>query len=183
MILIIHAHPYPQHSRAGRVLLDAIRDLPGVSIRSLYDKYPDFDIDVEAEQAALTEARLIVWLHPIYWYSVPALLKQWFDVVLTRGWAYGKGGTVLKGKDCLWVATTGGTTDAYTEGGAHQRPFDAFIAPIEQTAKFCGMQWLPPLHLHGAHVVSEAELASHAAELRARLMAWQQRESERNDVG
>jgi glutathione-regulated potassium-efflux system ancillary protein KefF len=74
MILIIHAHPYPQHSRAGPVLLDAVRDLPGVSIRSLYDKYPDFDIDVEAEQAALTEARLIVWLHPIYWYSVPALL-------------------------------------------------------------------------------------------------------------
>lgn len=141
------------------------------------------DIDVEAEQAALTESRLVVWLHPICWYSVPALLKQWFDVVLTRGWAYGKGGTALKGKDCLWVATTGGTPDAYTESGAHQRPFDAFVAPIEQTAKFCGMQWLPPLQLHGAHVVSEAELASHAAEFRARLIAWQQRESEREDVG
>lgn len=81
------------------------------------------------------------------------------------------------------MATTGGTADAYTEQGAHQRPFDAFIAPIEQTAKFCRMQWLPPLHLHGAHVVSEAELANHAAEFRARLIAWQQRESERNNVG
>ncbi|MBC7624708.1 MAG: glutathione-regulated potassium-efflux system oxidoreductase KefF [Aeromicrobium sp.] len=174
MILVISAHPYPQRSRASRALIDAVRDLPGVAVRSLYDKYPDFDIDVEAEQTALTAARVVVWLHPIYWYSVPGLLKHWFDVVLTRGWAYGGGAAALAGKACLWVTTTGGTSETYTEQGVHQRPFDAFVAPVEQTAKFCGMRWLAPLHFYGAHVISDAELASHAALFRARLIEWQQ---------
>ena len=104
MVLILYAHPYPQHSRAGKALLDAVGDLPGLETRSLYDLYPDFDIDVAAEQAALTRAELVVWLHPVYWYSVPSMLKHWFDVVLLRGWAYGKEGNALRGKRCLWAA-------------------------------------------------------------------------------
>ena len=177
MILVITAHPYPQHSRAGRALLNAVRELPEVQVRSLYDMYPDFDIDVEAEQAALLGATLVVWLHPIYWYSVPGMLKHWFDVVLTRGWAYGSGGEALRGKACLWVATTGGTPETYTPAGAHHRPFTDFIAPIEQTARFCGMHWLEPVTVHGAHVVSDAELALAAAAFRQRLIDWQQSES------
>lgn len=173
MILIIHAHPYPQHSRANRAVLNAIADLAGVEVRSLHDLYPDFDIDVEVEQAALTKARLVVWMHPIYWYSVPAMLKHWFDVVLTRGWAYGAGGTALAGKHCWWVSTTGGTDAAYTPDGAHQRPFDDFVAPIAQTARFCGMHWLEPLSLHGAHVISDAELVAGARLVRERLVEWQ----------
>ncbi len=43
MILIIHAHPYPAHSRSVKGLLEGVRDLPGVEVRSLYDLYPDFD--------------------------------------------------------------------------------------------------------------------------------------------
>jgi glutathione-regulated potassium-efflux system ancillary protein KefF len=155
-------------------MLDTVRDLPSVTVRSLYDRYPDFDIDVEAEQAALIEAKLVIWMHPIYWYSVPGMLKHWFDVVLTRGWAYGNGGTALAGKSCLWVTTTGGTPETYAIDGAHRRPFDDFAAPVEQTARFCGMQWLPPLTLHGSHVISEGELSEMAATLRRRVMAWQQ---------
>ena len=106
MILIIHAHPYPTHSRACRVLLDAVRDLPDVEVRSLYDLYPNFDIDIAAEQGALLRAGLVVWLHPIYWYSVPAMQKHWFDVVLLRGWAYGKDGKQLcaiqRIANCVW---------------------------------------------------------------------------------
>ena len=172
MILIIHAHPYPRHSRATRALLDAVRDLPGVEVRSLYDLYPDFDIDVVDEQGALMRADLVVWLHPIYWYSVPAMLKHWFDVVLLRGWAYGKEGTALRGKPCLWVTTTGGDAVAYSPGGMHEQPFENFAHPIEQTARFCGMTWEEPLVVHGAHLVSDAELTTAAQQFRARLVAW-----------
>ena len=79
MIYLVFAHPYPSQSRANRALFDAVRDLPGVEVCSLYDRYPDFDIDVAAEQAALARAQLVLWMHPVYWYSVPALLKHWFD--------------------------------------------------------------------------------------------------------
>jgi len=172
MILIVHAHPYPRNSRAGKAMLAAVRDLPGVELRSLYDLYPDFDIDVAAEQAALACAELVVWLHPVYWYSVPALMKHWFDVVLLRGWAFGDGGTALHGKHCLWVATTGGLESSFSESGAHQLPFEAFVAPIRQTAKFCGMRWEPPILLLGAHVVADNEIAAAATAFRERLAAW-----------
>lgn len=170
MILILYAHPYPQHSRACRALLDAVTDLPGLETRSLYDLYPDFDIDVAAEQAALSRADLVVWLHPIYWYSVPSMLKHWFDVVLLRGWAYGKDGTALQGKRCLWVVSTGGDVDSYSAAGMHQQPFEKFVPPIEQTARFCGMTWQTPIVVHGAHVVSDGELAAAAGNFRARLL-------------
>ena len=171
MILVLYAHPYPQHSRACKALLNAVSDLPDLETRSLYDLYPDFDIDVTAEQAALSRADVVVWLHPIYWYSVPSMLKHWFDVVLLRGWAYGAEGNALRGKKCLWVVSAGGDEDSYSAGGMHEQPFKNFVPPIEQTARFCGMTWQTPIVVHGAHAVGDAELAIVTESFRARLIA------------
>src|SRR5688572_14060703 len=91
-VLLIYAHPYPDRSIANRKLLEAVDGLQGVAIRSLYDLYPTFDIDVSSEQKALRGAQVVVLQHPMYWYSVPSLLKHWFDKVLARGFAYGQGG-------------------------------------------------------------------------------------------
>ena len=169
MLALIFAHPYPDRSRANRALLSAVRDLPGVDVRSLYDLYPAFDFDVEAEQAALSRSKIIVWQHPIYWYAPPSLLKHWFDKVLLRGWAYGEGGTALHGKRCLWVATTGGTPAEYSPSGMHGHPFSAFVPAVEQTARFCGMRWEDPIILHGSHRVSDAEIDRSAENYRMRL--------------
>jgi len=172
MIDVIYAHPYPRHSRACAALLAAIEDLPRLQVRSLYDRYPDFDVDVAAEQAALEGAGLAVWMHPLYWYSTPALLKHWFDQVLLKGWAWGEGGVALAGKDCLWVTTTGGDQPAYSAQGRHAHEFEAFVPSIEQTARFCGMNWLEPFVVHGAHEVTDESLRASARALRARLEAW-----------
>jgi glutathione-regulated potassium-efflux system ancillary protein KefF len=169
MIALIFAHPYPDRSRANRVLLSAVRDLPGLELRSLYDLYPDFGIDVEREQEALSRARLVVWQHPLYWYSVPGLLKHWFDKVLARGWAYGEDGRALHGKTCLWVTTTGGDDHAFSAAGMHAHPFAAFVPHVEQTARFCGMRWAEPLILHAAHRISEHSLHGEGQRYRARL--------------
>jgi glutathione-regulated potassium-efflux system ancillary protein KefF len=172
MICVIHAHPYLSRSRANRALADALRTLPDVEFRSLYDLYPDFDIDFDAEQQALARARLVVWMHPVYWYSVPALLKHWFDKVLAFGWAYGEGGTALTGKHCLWVPTIGGDEETYAPAGLHARPFATFAPAIEQTARYCGMQWVPPHIVYGANDIDDARLAGHAAALVQRLAPW-----------
>jgi glutathione-regulated potassium-efflux system ancillary protein KefF len=177
MICVIHAHPYLRHSRANRALADALRASPGLDLRSLYDLYPDFDIDVSAEQRALDQARLVVWMHPVFWYSVPALLKHWFDKVLAYGWAYGEGGAALHGKHCLWVPTTGGTARDFTPSGLHAHPFVSFAPPIEQTARFCGMHWESPYIVHGANLIDEARLALQAAALVQRLAPWREREA------
>jgi glutathione-regulated potassium-efflux system ancillary protein KefF len=170
-IVLIHAHPYPRRSRANRALLRAVEDLPGLSVRSLYDRYPDFAIDVDAEKAALLEADLIVWQSPFYWYGVPALLQHWFEKVLEHGWAYGPGGDALTGKRVLWVTTTGSPPSGYRHEGMHAHPFKVFVPPIEQTARFCGMSWEDPLVIHGAHVIDKAELSRYAQTYRARLQA------------
>lgn len=169
MVVLVFAHPYPDRSRANRRLLEAVSDLPNVDVRSLYDMYPGFDIDVPAEQAALEGASAVVWQHPTYWYTVPGLLKHWFDKVLLRGWAYGEGGTALSGKRCLWVATTGGDDLAYSEEGMHRRAFDAYWPVIEQTAVFCGMLWEEPLIVRGVHQLGDAELDEAARKYRKRV--------------
>ena len=169
MITLIYAHPHPLRSRGSRALVEAVRTLPGLEVRSLYDLYPDFSLDVEAEQRALAASRLLVWQHPVYWYSVPALLKLWFEQVLAHGWAYGEGGTALAGKDCLWVSTTGGPPDWYTPEGPHGHAFAAFEPTIRQTARFCGMNWLDPVAVYGAHRISEDELEHAALAYRQRL--------------
>jgi glutathione-regulated potassium-efflux system ancillary protein KefF len=168
MITLIYAHPYPDRSRANRVLLDKVRELPGVEVRDLYRLYPDFGVDVEEEQAALLRADTIVWQGPMYWYTVPALLKHWFEKVLAMGWAYGDK-KVLEGKSCLWSVTTGAPDYAFQREGFHAFQFEEFVPVVQQTAQFCGMRWLAPFVLHGAHRVSDDELEQYAQDYRERL--------------
>jgi glutathione-regulated potassium-efflux system ancillary protein KefF len=172
LIALIYAHPHPARSRANRLLLEAARGVPAVTVRSLYDSYPDFEIDVAAERKLLLESELIVWQHPLMWYSAPALQKLWFDTVLANGWATGEGGTALVGKTCLWVTTTGAASAGYTAEGVHRFPFAAFVPVMEMTARYCGMHWLPPLVVHGAHQIDDAVLQQHAAQYRQRLLSF-----------
>jgi glutathione-regulated potassium-efflux system ancillary protein KefF len=163
-IVVLSAHPDLAHSRVNRALTDACRAaaLPNVLLRDLYALYPDYLIDVEAEQAALRGARLVVWLHPLHWYSMPPLMKLWVDEVLAFGWAYGPGGDALRGQDLWLVVSTGGPESSYQPRGAHRHFFDAFLPPYEQTAALCGQRFLPPLVIHGAHQLAEAELQAQA---------------------
>ena len=163
-IVILVAHPQNEHSSVNRTLLQAVQrsGQARVELRDLYALYPDYLIDVQAEQAALTAARLVVWQHPIHWYGMPPLLKLWLDEVFAFGWAYGPGGDRLRGKDLWLVTSTGGAAESYRPDGHNRYFFDAFLPPYEQTAALAGMRFLPPLLLHGAHRVGEAELAAHA---------------------
>jgi glutathione-regulated potassium-efflux system ancillary protein KefF len=171
-ILVLAAHPDWRDPRVNRRLLAAARVAAGVQVRDLYDCYPDYDIDVTAEQALAARARLIVLLHPIQWYSMPALQKLWLDEVLTYGWAYGPAGTALQGKDLWLVATTGGPESSYHPQGYNRYFFDAFMPPYEQTAALCGMRFLPPLVLHGARSASEDTVAKHVDVFADRLATY-----------
>lgn len=175
-ILVLAAHPQLAQSRVTRALMQAAARVHGgganVEVRDLYALYPDYDVDVAAEQAALSAADLVVWLHPVHWYSMPPLMKLWLDEVFVFGWAYGPGGHALRGKDLWLVCSTGGTAQAYRPDGYNRYFFDAFLHSHEQTAALCGMRWLPPLVLHGAHRAGDDALAAHAELLSLRLRQW-----------
>lgn len=180
-VLVLLAHPDLRHSRVNRRLRAACEgarealQARGVTLdlRDLYALYPDYAIDSAAEQAAAARADLIVWLHPIQWYAMPALMKLWLDEVLTVGWAYGRRGSegrALAGKDLWLVASTGASEASYHPGGYNRHFFDAFLPPYEQTAALCGMRFLPPLVLHGARVATAAALDDHVRVFADRLL-------------
>jgi len=149
-ILIIYAHPNPQNSILNKALMKAAISLEGVTVRDLYAQYPDFDIDIKAEQKLLEQADIIVFQHPFYWYSCPAILKEWFDVVLQNGFAFGDKGSKLKGKKWLSAITTGSNHQSYSLEGEHVYSINDFLRPFEQTANFCEMSYLPAFICHDA---------------------------------
>ena len=173
-VLVIAAHPQLEHSRVTRRLMRAAAQTGDgrVEVRSLYKLYPDYFIDIQAEQAALSAARLVVWLHPVQWYSMPPLMKLWLDEVFAFGWAYGPGGEALRDKDLWLVTSTGGPEHSYRPDGYNRYFFDAFLYPYEQTAALAGMRWLPPLVLHGAHRAEDPDLTGHTEVFAERLRLW-----------
>jgi glutathione-regulated potassium-efflux system ancillary protein KefF len=170
-VLVLVAHPNLEASVVNRRLMKAARHAE-VEVRDLYALYPDYLIDVEAEQAALSRAKLVVLQHPLQWYSMPPLMKLWLDDVLSFGWAYGPGGTRLAGKHLWLVTSTGGPQESYHPQSYNRYFFDAFLPPYEQTAALCGMRFVPPLVLHGATQVGRDSLESHAQTYFERLGAY-----------
>ena len=147
-----------------------MRDLEAVTVNDLYEEYPDFSIDVAREQQLLLAHDIVVFQHPLYWYSSPAILKEWQDLVLEYGFAYGSGGTALAGKIALTAISSGGGFDAYCKSGFNGFSIRQFLLPFEQTARLCGMTYLPPFVAHGLHRNPGPEvIESFAATYRALL--------------
>ncbi|MBC7949851.1 MAG: NAD(P)H-dependent oxidoreductase [Chitinophagaceae bacterium] len=170
-LLLLFAHPAFEKSRVHARLIRHCRHLEGLTFHDLYEAYPDFDIDVKREQKLLLDHDIIIWQHPFYWYSGPALLKQWEDLVLEHGWAYGALGDKLTGKRIFNVISSGGSKEAYTETGRNRYTIRQLLAPFEQTAKLCGMEYLPPYVLHGTHRFSNADIEMHAVQYEQLLVA------------
>lgn len=170
-ILVLFSHPALEKSRVNRRLAAAVRSLEGVTFQDLYEVYPEFDVDVQREQQLLTENDLLVLQHPFFWYSLPPLLKQWIDLVLEHGWAYGSEGDALAGKRVLSAISTGGRREAYRRGGHNRFTMRELLAPVEQTFVLCGMEYLPPFLVQGAHGMSGAEIEGHARDYRRLIEA------------
>jgi len=168
-ILILFAHPRFEQSRANRALLKAVEPLPAVTLRDLYELYPDFNIDVEREQERLAAHEILIWQYPLYLYGSPALLKQWLDLVLVYGWAHGPGGEALRGKIVFNAVTTGGARLSYGAGGFNRHPLDAFLLPFTQTAALCNMTALPPFTVQGTYRLTPEQLEREASRYRALL--------------
>lgn len=163
-ILVLFAHPKYEHSDVNYSLIRAIEGLEHVQIRDLYELYPDFGINVQVEQEILFEHEVVIWHHPIYWYSCPPLLKQWIDLVLEFGWAYGPGGIFLKNKYVMNAVTSGGSTEVYTHEGRNRFTMEEFLRPFEATAYLCHMRYLAPFHVGGTHRITEKELSEKTRE-------------------
>lgn len=171
-VLVLLAHPLLERSRVNKALWEVARSVDGVMLHDLYETYPTADIDVKREQRLLSEHDVIVFQHPFYWYSTPALVKEWQDLVLEHNWAYGKNGRALEGKTTLNVVSTGGPEQVYQAGGANLYTVKQLLAPHELTARLCKMTWLAPFVVHAAFKVERpSDLGQHLDEYR-QLLEW-----------
>ncbi len=171
-ILIIFAHPAFARSRINAALRNAVADLDGITFHDLYATYPDFHIDVDHEQKLCENHDILIFQHPFYWYSTPAILKEWFDLVLQHGWAYGLEGRALEGKYVLQALTAGGDNTAYQRDGSKRFTIGDLTTPFRATANLCRMEWLPPFTALGIHMeLPEKEISHHTKEYQRALTA------------
>ena len=171
-VLVYYAHPGHRFSHVNTALFEAARDIDGISTLDLYRAYPRFNIDIDTEQQRLRDHDIIVFQHPLFWYSTPALIKEWLDLVLEHGFAYGTGGEALHGKALMQAISAAGPEDAYSASGYQHFELRRFLTPMEQTARLCGMRYLAPYPLFGAlQAPQDGRLAPHIAGYRTVLEA------------
>nr|WP_319570137.1 NAD(P)H-dependent oxidoreductase [uncultured Draconibacterium sp.] len=155
MALIILGHPTFDKSFANKTIIEELKksDLD-LEIRDIHKLYPDYNIDVREEQEALLRHKTIVLQYPFYWYNIPAILKQWFDTVLTYKFAYGTSGDKLKNKNFIPSFTVGGPEKEYRTLGEHHFRMNEFCKNLEQTAYYTHMNYIDPVYFHGTSLTA-----------------------------
>ncbi|MCV2884854.1 NAD(P)H-dependent oxidoreductase [Aestuariibacter sp. AA17] len=161
-ILLLYAHPSQRRSDVNQPMFEAARSLDYVTAVDLYGEYPRFKIDIDKEQQRLREHDVVVFLFPFYWYSTPAILKEWQDLVLEYGFAYGAGGDALHGKWFMCALSAGGNEQAYRAQGYNHFTLRELLQPLEQTARLTGMCYIPPFALFQSRTAKdENRLSTH----------------------
>lgn len=142
-ILVNVVHPNIEQSIVNKKLLNGIKDIENLSIHNLYEKYPDFRINVKEEQKLLLEHDIILFQFPMYWFSSPSLLKEWFDKVLEAGFAHA-GASMLKDKYFAVAISCGGAEKAFSKTGKDKKRVEEFLYPFEITAEYVKMKYKEP---------------------------------------
>ena len=157
-LIVYYAHPGHKYSHVNRFMAREAAAVEGITYVDLYRDYPRFDINVETEQQRLVDHDVIFFQFPMFWYSTPSIVKEWQDLVLEHGFAYGADGNQLDGKRLQLAVTAAGPEDAYTHEGYQHFPIRTFLAPLEQTARLCRMRFAAPYVLYAALRAPDAGL-------------------------
>ena len=111
-------------------------------------EHDGFSGDLKAEMEKLVWCDCLVFQFPLWWFSLPAILKGWVDRVFAMGFAYGHGRVystgIFKGKRAMASLTTGGPQDSYVAGGSNG-DLDKILFHINHgMLAFVGMDVVPP---------------------------------------
>ncbi|QJD96651.1 NAD(P)H-dependent oxidoreductase [Mucilaginibacter robiniae] len=157
MALIILAHPRFNSSLANKTIMEELQSSSEHhEIRNIHSLYPDYKIDVLAEQEALLRHGIILLQYPFYWLNLPAILKHWIDEVFAYQFAYGSQGDKLKGKNLIPSFTVGAAEKEYLLSGKHHMRIYEFCKSLEHTAYYAQMNYIDPICFFGASLNVEA---------------------------
>lgn len=138
-----------------------------------------FSDDIRREMEKVAWADFLLVMCPVWWFSVPAILKGWFDRVLAAGIAYDFGRIyakgLLRGKRGMLCVTTGGPEALYHPDAPHAATLDQILWPITHgTLHFCGLDVLPTFVAWSVLQAGEAGRDGYLVQLEDRLRALEQ---------
>ena len=172
-VILYYAHPSHRHSVANQTMWATANTVDELTRVDLYAEYPRFNINIDREQDRLRAHDVVVFQCPLFWYSTPSLLKEWIDLVLELGFAYGDGGDALAGKVMMFALTAAGDETAYSTSGYQRYSLREFLTPLERTAGLSKMRFTSPYVLYGSINAREepAVIRNHADNYRKLLRA------------
>ena len=158
-VLIVSGHTDLNNSFANKIILEKLaKDLPEAVFDYLDKEYPDFTVDVKAEQKKLVEADIIVLQFPVFWYSYPSIMHCWMEDVFVHGFAHGSKGKALQGKKLVASFTTGAPEELYVKDGPQLYPIEELVIPaIKSTANLCGMVYAGFIYTGGVSYASRPD--------------------------
>ena len=149
-ILIISGHTNLAASVANKTILETLNErLPEAEIVKLDELYPDFKIDVEAEQQKLLRADIIVLQFPLFWYSAPSILERWMEETFLHGFSLGSTGDKLKDKKLIRSFTTGAPETLYSREGAMGYAIDEFLPCYKAVCRLTQMEYCGSVYTCG----------------------------------
>lgn len=159
--LVIVSHPYPEQSKVIMALQKAAERSPDVIVRNLETLYGNDTeaFDIAAEQQAHVGVDRVVYLFPIHWFNLTPMLKAYLNKVWSYGWAFGPGGTALKGKEMQVVVSAGASEHTYSAEGLVQSTIAEVLTPMKASALYVGMTYAEPLPFYEAMGLDQGRLA------------------------
>jgi NAD(P)H dehydrogenase (quinone) len=112
-----------------------------------------FADDILREQTRVARADLMLFVFPLWWGGLPAILKGWFDRVMAYGFAYADGkrfdAGYFRGRRALMGACTGGTRDRFSDEGAYG-DIERVLYPVRHCMiEYLGLEVLDPFMAYG----------------------------------
>lgn len=133
-----------------------------------------FAPDLVREQERFLKADLVVWLYPIWWGGMPAILKGWFDRVLALGFAYADGRRFDTGfftsKCGLLCLSAGGTRERFSAAGVYGDILSVLWPTQRLMIEYLGMAALDPFVAYGVPRIDTQAREAYLREWRARLV-------------
>ncbi len=146
---MILAHPAIEKSIGNKIISNNFDAGANTELRHLDLLYPDFNIDIKAEQEALLNAETIVFQFPLFWYNMPAILKHWIDKVFEYGFAFGAE-SILNNKKVIVSFTIGSPVSMYPN-----EIIQKIVFPLQGLTNYCKLQYVGEIFCNDINGYSE----------------------------
>jgi glutathione-regulated potassium-efflux system ancillary protein KefG len=140
--LLLFGHPEMASTGFQASLISRVQNDPRFEVRILSQEHREIGFIALEEQQSIESAKSVILHFPLFWYSMPAIVKEWIDTVFTLGWAFDQNGGLLKKLPFVCSVTTGAKLESYSSEGTNGHSLDTYLLHVQRTMSYAGMNYL-----------------------------------------